>query len=107
MDIGNKIGRCIEIEANVETTKRSFLRMKMEIYVNTPLMVRFWWTNSQGQEKCATIKSKRLFDFFYGCGTLGDITQTCKEEVKMSETKTTSPRVWTMVGGNETETHSN
>lgn len=100
--IGNEIGMCVEIELNVEATKRSYLRMKVEIDVNVPLMVGFWWTNSQGTERWASIKYERLSDLCYECDTLGHTTQTCKEDVK---NKPTSSDVWTMVGGDETETY--
>lgn len=54
--IGNKIENCMEVEQDIETTRRSCMRMKVDIDVGKPLMVRFWWTNSQGVDRWASIK---------------------------------------------------
>lgn len=89
--VGDKIGKCIDVESNETLTGRSFLRIKVEVEVQKPLMAGFWWKNSQGAEKWATIKYERLSDFCYGCGTLGHTTQTCKEEVARAEQNTIAP----------------
>lgn len=54
--IGNKIENCMEVEQDIETTRRSCMRMKVDIDVGKPLMVRFWWTNSKGVDRWASIK---------------------------------------------------
>lgn len=81
----------MEVEQNVEKTRRIYIRMEVDIDVNDPLMFGFWWTNSQGVEIWVSIKYERLSDFCYGCGTLGHTTQTYKEEVHMSEANTNHP----------------
>lgn len=48
--IGNQIGQCREIEHDIETTKKSYMRMKVQIYVNELLMAGLWWTISQGED---------------------------------------------------------
>lgn len=58
--IGNTIGKCVEIEPNVEATQISSMRMNVEIDVRNSLMVRFWWINSQGTERRASIKYERF-----------------------------------------------
>lgn len=89
--IGDRIGKCIEVESDEALRNRSYIRLKVEVEVDKPLMLRFWWTNSQGKEKWASIKYERLSDFCYGCGILGHTTQSCKEDVKQSETNPIAP----------------
>lgn len=47
--------------------------------------------NSQGDESWVNIKYERLSDFCYECGKVGHTTQSCKEKVRMSETKMGHP----------------
>lgn len=61
------------------------MRMRVEINDNNPLMARFWWTNSQGKYRWASVKYEQLSDYYYGCGMLRHTTQTCQDEVQMPE----------------------
>lgn len=65
--------------------------MRVEVAVDKPLLPGFWWRNSQGLEKWATIKYERLSDFCYECGILGHTTLACKEDIKQSETNSIAP----------------
>lgn len=69
----------------------------MEVNFKNPLLAGFWWWDSEGEEKWATIKYERLSDFCYGCGCLGHTTQACREEVVTSEEDKEKPRYgpWT------------
>lgn len=65
-NIANSIGRCIMVEEEIIERQRIFMRVKVEIDVNVPLMEGFWWTTKSGEEKWATIKYERLSDICYG-----------------------------------------
>lgn len=54
-------------------------------------MASFWWNNSQGNDIWANVKYERLFDFCYRCGKLDHTTQSCKDKVQMSKTKSVLP----------------
>lgn len=69
----------------MENINKTILRLKVEINVNEPLLVGFWWKNSVGEDKWATIKYERLSDYCYGFGYLGHTTEACMKEVVMSE----------------------
>lgn len=56
--------------------------MKVEVNIETSLMVGFGWTNSQGVEQWALIKYERLSDFRYRCGKLGHATEACLKKSK-------------------------
>lgn len=66
---------------------KSYVRLKVIVDMEKPLMVGFWWKNSEGNEIWANIKYVQLYDFFYGCRRLGHTTKSCKEDVKKYETK--------------------
>lgn len=85
--IGNKIGKFIEVEKEIEKATSCHLRMKVEVDVSQSLLDGFWWKNSEGKENWVSIKYERLFDFCYGCGKLRHTTQVSKEKVQMSEEK--------------------
>lgn len=86
------IGRCISVESEEAMHQRSLLRLKIEINGEVPLMTGFWWANSVGQYKWATIKYETLSGFCYECGMLENTSQHCGEEVVMSELKPGYPR---------------
>lgn len=80
--------------------------MKVEVNVQNPLMVGFWWTNSRGADEWTSVKYERLLDFCYGCRKLGHITQAYREEVTMSEAKLGHPMLghgWLTRDPNPTE----
>lgn len=54
--IRNNVGKCIMVESEQSMHQRNFLRLKIEINVDEPLMDGFWWSNSLGQEKWEVIK---------------------------------------------------
>lgn len=71
--------------------QKTYIHMKVEVNVETPIIARFWWTNSRGAEQWVPIKYERLSDFFYGRDKLGHTIQACREEVTMSEAKSENP----------------
>lgn len=90
--IDNIVGKCLMVEPAQAMQHRSFLRLKIEISTDDPLIVSFWWSNPQGHDKLTSIKYKRLSDICYGCGRLGHTSQYCEEKVAMSELKPEFPR---------------
>lgn len=64
--IGDKLDYFIKTEEDVENVHKTYIRMKVEVVVQNPLMVGFWWTNSQGVEQWASIKYECLSEFCYG-----------------------------------------
>lgn len=89
--IGNGIGRYIKIDKAVENLSNNYLYLKVVVDTEKPLMVGFWWQNSQGDETWTNIKYERLSDFCYRYERLGHTTQSCKEDVKISEIKEGHP----------------
>lgn len=82
--IGNSTGKYIETYREVESLNNIYLRLKVVMDTEKPLMVGFWWQNSQGKETWANIKYERLSDLCYGCGRLGHTSQSCKEDDKIA-----------------------
>lgn len=75
------------------------MRLKVVVNSEKPILDDFLWKNSQGNETLTNIKYDRLSDFCNGCGKLGHMAQSCKEEVKMSKTKMGHPMygLWLIV----------
>lgn len=48
--IGNKIDIFVDAEKDTMKTASCYLRMKVEVNVNKPLLTGFWWKNSEGKE---------------------------------------------------------
>lgn len=83
--IGNNIGKYIEVEKEREKATTCYMRIKLEVDASQSSFAGFWWTNSKGKENRASIKYERLSDFFYGCCMLGHTMQGCKGEVQLLE----------------------
>lgn len=52
--IGNSVGRCIQVESEHVMRQRCFLKFKVEIDVTVPLHAGFKWINEEGTEKWAS-----------------------------------------------------
>lgn len=48
--IGNSIGEFVETQKDVDDISSSYLRLKVVVNTDKPLMPHFWWKNSQGFE---------------------------------------------------------
>lgn len=55
-EVANNIGKCLCIEQESEIQKRGFMRIKSEVEIGVPLLAGFWWTDSRGADKWASIK---------------------------------------------------
>lgn len=91
-NIGNSIGRCLEAEKDSVVQQRTFLRVKLEVDVASPLVDGFWWTCKSGKDKWVTVKYVRLSDICYVCGRLGHTSVHCGEPVARSELSQDQPR---------------
>lgn len=45
------VGNLKKVKSDHTLQQQSFLRVKIKIDTNAPLMDGFWWTNSKGEEK--------------------------------------------------------
>lgn len=89
--IGSNIGRCISVETEQTMKQNTFFRLQLEIDTSISLMEGFWWVNSRGQDKWASIRYERLSDLCFGCGRIGHTSHHCVEKVIMDEAKQGSP----------------
>lgn len=85
------IGKCTDMEQELEMQRRGYIRMKVEVEVAEPLKPGFWWSNERGQEKWADIRYERLSDFCYGCGILGHTAQNCNRDITTSDVNPKQP----------------
>lgn len=79
------VGKFRFVEPDHLLQQRSYLRVKVELDTTIPLRDGFWWTNTSGVQKWATIRYERLSDYCYGCGRLGHASTNCVEEVAREE----------------------
>lgn len=49
------MGRCISVEPDQVMNQKSFMRMKLEINIASPLVSGFWWSNARGEEKWVSV----------------------------------------------------
>ncbi|XP_057755279.1 uncharacterized protein LOC130974406 [Arachis stenosperma] len=71
---------------------RSFLRVRVEINVQTPLKTGFWLKRDDGSHSWAEFKYEKLYDYCYKCRKIGHDKKACIEELAMSLVNPTSPR---------------
>lgn len=83
--IGDTIETFVETEEGIEKGNKTYIRMKVEVNIDNPLVSGFWWTNSKGSEQWANMKYERLSDYCYGCGKLANTTQVYRAVVVRSE----------------------
>ncbi|RYR51764.1 hypothetical protein Ahy_A06g026743 [Arachis hypogaea] len=84
--IGAIVGRVISAEDPlVEGNKlRSFLRVRVEINVQTPLKIGFWFKRNDGSHSWAEFKYEKLYDYCYKCGRIGHNKRACGTELVRS-----------------------
>lgn len=85
--IAGMVGRCMQVEKDHIMQNMNFLRLQVELDTTQPLKPGFWWKNSRGVDKWASFKYERIANFCYACGKLGHTSQTCGEEMVMSESR--------------------
>lgn len=79
-----KIGECIRTVIEVDEIigpmglDRDFLRVKVEVNTQNPLLADIWYTRTNGERGRAEIRYERLPDFCFGCGKIGHDERNCK-----------------------------
>ncbi|OMO98747.1 hypothetical protein COLO4_13724, partial [Corchorus olitorius] len=81
--IGNRMGEVLEVKEPMGSfgLNRSFLRVRVSINVNDPLIPGFWIPRGGDRNVWAEVKYKKLSDFCFNCGKLGHGNKFCKSEV--------------------------
>ncbi|XVE71695.1 hypothetical protein DITRI_Ditri10aG0172200 [Diplodiscus trichospermus] len=71
--IGEKIGRLVRVDESLikEGIRRGFLRIRLGIKIEDPLIERFWIPWEENEKKWIIVKYEKLADFCYACRKLG------------------------------------
>lgn len=65
---------------------RDYLRVKVEIDTNRPLLAGIWYTRTNGERGRAEVRYERLPDFCFGYGMLRHSERVCRTETVMTDT---------------------
>lgn len=90
--IAGLLGKFRSVESGQVLKQRIFLRVNVELDTTIPVRDGFWWKNSSGEDKWATISYERLADICYGCGRIGHTSTNCGQEVARAESDQNLPR---------------
>lgn len=84
---GSKIGEVMEVEEpfNGTSINRGFLRARVLVNINNPLVVSFWIQRAALPSVWVKIRYKMLMDFCYNYGRLGHEHRSCKQSKAMEE----------------------
>ncbi|RYR41941.1 hypothetical protein Ahy_A08g038378 [Arachis hypogaea] len=63
---------------------RSFLKVRVEINVQTPLKTKFWFKRDDGSHSWAEFKYEKLYGYCYKCEKIWHNKRACVEELVMS-----------------------
>lgn len=66
---------------------RDYLRVKVEVDTNCPLLAEIWYTRKNGEKGRDEIMYERLPDLCFGCGKIGNSERVCKSEIVLAETR--------------------
>lgn len=92
-----KIGECIGKVIDVDDIMgpmgldRDFLRVKVEVNTQKPILAGIWYTRTNGERGRAEIRYERLSDFCFGCERIGHGDRGCKIEIVMGDTEEEGP----------------
>lgn len=57
----------LKLKSLVTKSKTGFSKLGFMWIPTQPLIVNFWCTNSQGDDRWANVKCEKLFDMYYDC----------------------------------------
>ncbi|XVE66002.1 hypothetical protein DITRI_Ditri08aG0046500 [Diplodiscus trichospermus] len=84
--IGAKMGRLIMVDEGLvkEGIGRGFLRIRLGIKIEDPLIERFWIPVKDKERRWIMVKYEKLADYCYTCGKLGHQMKSYGSEIKMA-----------------------
>lgn len=84
---GNRVGSVIEVEDpfNGTSINRGFLRIKVSVNINNPLVAGFWIARATFPKVWVQIRYEKLMDFCFNCRRLGHDQRACKYSKTMDE----------------------
>lgn len=91
--MGGCIGEVKEIDEIIGPMgiDRNYIRVKVDVDTNCPLLAGIWYTRSNGEKGRADIKYERLPDFCFGCGRIGHSERMCKSEISVANSRDGGP----------------
>lgn len=85
--IGSVLGELVSVEdpMNNRGVGRSFLRIRVKVDVEKPLVGGFWVPRENKEKVWAEVKYEKIADFCFGCGRLGHMVRFCENKGEMGE----------------------
>ena len=79
--IGSVLGELRSVEDPIWASGvgKSYLRIRVEIETEKPLMGGFWVLRGNKGKVWAEVKYEKITDFYFGCGRLGQVLRFCEE----------------------------
>ncbi|KAH7835689.1 hypothetical protein Vadar_028793 [Vaccinium darrowii] len=80
--IGNRMGKLLALETTPDglCLSRGFLRVRVEINIEQPLLKGFWLKrrNDSNRDRWISFKCEKLLNFCYACGRIGHNNRSCR-----------------------------
>ena len=64
---------------------RSFLKVRVAVDVEKPLVAGFWVSRGDKRMVWAEVRYEKIVDFYFGCGRLGHVLKNCEEGMSLPE----------------------
>ena len=85
--IGSVLGELVSVEdpMNNRGVGRSFLRIRVKVDVEKPLVGGFWVFRENKEKVWVEVKYEKITDFYCGYGRLGHVVRFCENKGEMGE----------------------